>query len=266
MNLYDTMEDAVADVAADLPSLAAVSRRHGLAIRRRRRALATIGTVAAASVLLATAWAVLPGDGAPDGTVATETATQAVITQLSGATEPITDRGAAAALASAIGEVADGTFNRFQGDVFDDEAMAALLFLPVTGGGPAGQVMINLQPLNGSVGKPPYTCDQGYMTAMTDCKVRTLTNGDTLRTYLDDGDTEFGADSQRTVAEVLSPERRLRVVVFALNTNPWADASYRDRTVLDTDQLTEIATQPWWSRAELPAEYINAGKQLENFS
>lgn len=263
MNLYDTMEDAVADIDADLPSLAAASRQHGLAIRRRRRALATIGTAAAASVLAATAWAVLPGDGAPDSTVATDTTPPAVVTQLSGALEPITDRGTAAALANAIDDVANGTFNRFQGDVSDDEAMAALLFLPATGAGPAGQVMVNLQPLNNTVGKPPYTCDQDYLTG---CKVRTLTNGDTLRTYRDDGDTEFGADSQRTVAEVLSPERRLRVVVFAMNTNPWADGSYRDRTVLDIDQLTEIATRPWWSRTELPAEYIDAGKQLESFS
>ena len=266
MNLHDTMEDAVADVAADLPSLAAVSRRHGLAIRRRRRALATIGTAAAASVLAAGAWAVLPGDGAQDGTVATDTTTPAAVTHLNGATEPITNRGTAAALANAIGDVADGTFNRFQGDVSDDEAMAALLFLPATGAGPAGQVMVNLQPINRYVGKPPYTCNQGYMTYMTDCKVRTLTNGDTLRTYREDGDTEIGADSQRTVAEVLSPERRLRVLVFAMNSNPWADGSYRDQTVLDTDQLTEIATQPWWSRTELPVEYIDAGKQLANFS
>ena len=107
---------------------------------------------------------------------------------------------------------------------------------------------------------------RSYLTDMTDCTVRTLTNGDILRTYREDGDTEVGADSQRTVAEVLSPERQLRVIVYAMNTNPWVDGSYRDRTVLDTDQLTEIATQSWWSRTDLPAEYIDAGRQLDTFS
>lgn len=262
MNLHDTMEDAVSDVTADLSSLAVASRRHGRSIRRRRHALATIGTAAAVSVLAIGAWAVLPGEGTPDGRMATDTTATAVVTPLSGATEPITERGAAAALADAIGDVASGTFDRFQGSVREDEAMASLLFLPAAGAGPAGQVMVNLQPLTGFV-EPPYTCED----FMTGCEVRTLTNGDTLRTYREDGDTEFGgAAAQRATAEVLSPERRLRVVVLALNTNPWAVGSYRERPALTMDQLTEVATRPWWSRTELPAEYVRAGEQLESFS
>lgn len=267
MLLHDTMNDAVADVAADLSGLAAASRRQGLSIRRRRRALSTVGAAAAATVLVAGTWTMLPGESEPKDTIRTDNPAVAVTAPLSGDTAPITDRGVAAALADTIVDVADGTVTRFQGDVYGidgnlDEALGALLFLPATGTGPAGQVMINLQPLN-VVGKPPYACEAEFMT---DCAVRTLPSGDILRTYHDNGDTEFGADSQRAVAELLSPVRRLRIVVFALNTNPWDKGAYRDRAVLDIEQLIEIAKRPWWSRTELPREYVNAGSQLEDFS
>lgn len=267
MLLHDTMNDAVADVSTDLGALAAASQRQGLSIRRRRHALSTLGAIAAAAVLVAGTWSVLPGEVEPEEAATADSSAAAVTTPLSGETAPITGRGMAAALAAAVGGVADGTSTRFQGSVDDiagtaKEAMGALLFLPETGTGPAGQVMINLQPLN-SIGKPPYTCDAGFMT---DCAVRALPGGDILRTYHDNGDTEFGADSQRAVAEVLSPGRRLRVVVFAMNTNPWDAGAYRYQSVLDTEQLGDIAVRPWWSRTQLPREYVNAGSQLANFS
>src|SRR3954463_5921237 len=120
---------------------------------------------------------------------------------------------------------------------------------PVTAGRPpAGQVMVNLQPLRTSVGRPPYVCDSSIMAG---CHVRSLPGGDTLRTYREDDDTEFGVGSQRVVAEVLSPSRKLRVVVFSRNGSSWAPGEFRDHTVLDTDQLTEIATQPWWNLSVL---------------
>lgn len=263
MLLHDSLTDAVADVSADLPALATASRNQGLSIRRRRRALATVGSVAAATVLVVGAYALVPGaDGGPDHGVATDATAPAVTGQLSGQTAAITNRGVAAALADAVDQVADGTFGRFQGDASHHEALAALLFRPTTGSGPAGQVMVNLQPL-AAVGRPPYRCGESYMQ---DCAVRRLPNGDTLRTYHDDDDTEFGTGSRRFVAEVLSPERHLRVVVNALNTNPWAEGEYRDRPLLSTDQLTEIATQGWWSRTRLPVEYVAAGKRLDDYA
>lgn len=260
MLLHETMDAAVVDVHAEPTSLAAASRRQGRSIRRRRHALATVGAAAVIVVLAAGAWAALPGGGSDDE-VATETtsAPPPVIGLLSGVTAPITDSGVAAAFADAVADVAEGTSSQVQGQAVDNEASAELLFVPSTGAGPAGRVMVNLQPL--SYGGPkPYTCQARYMT---DCGVRTLPNGDTLRTYHDDGDTEFGgAESQRAVAELLSPTRRIRVVVFAMNTNARDKGTFRDQTVLGIDQLTEIATQPWWSRTELPREYVDASEQL----
>ena len=52
-------------------------------------------------------------------------------------------------------------------------------------------------------------------------------------------------------------------MVIAMNTNPWADGEFRDEAVLTTEQLTEIATQPWWSRTQLPVEYVEAGERLD---
>lgn len=262
MLLHEMMDDAVADVAAD-PTLADASRRQGLSIRRSRRALASVGAATAAVALAVGVRVMLPAGG-NDDRVATDTTPSAIAGPLSGVIAPITDRGVAAALAAAVDDVTDGTMSRIRGDVSQApyaEAEGDLLLLPATGAGPAGLVMVNLQPLKDG-GPTPYTCDAGYMSSMTECSVRTLANGDTLRTYHDNGDTEFGNASQRAIAEVLSPTRHLRIVVFAMNNNAFEKGSYRDQTVLDIDQLVEIATKPWWNRTELPREYIDAGKQL----
>lgn len=265
MLLHELMDEAVGDISADLTSLTADSRRRGLSLRRRRRALATVGTAAAATVLAAGVWAVAAGSGGPDSSVATDTPSPEAPPSLSGETAPITDRGVAAALAGAVDDVADGALTRFQGYAEEQDAVASLLLRPTSGTGPAGEVMLNLQPL-AMAGDPPYSCNAGYLRSMTACAVRTLPGGDTLRTYRDDGDSEYGAASQRVVAEVISPERRLRVVVYAMNTNPWNAGDYREQTVLDTDQLVGIATLPWWSRTVLPREYVDAGERLEDFS
>lgn len=269
MLLRDSLDAAVADVSADLRPLAVASRRRGLSIRRRRRALATIGTAAAVTALAAGGYALLPGADRPDGTVATELTAPAT-GPLSGGTAPITARGVAAALAAAVDDVADGTFGHFQGDTYDgdgrvQEAMAALLLEPEAGSGPAGQVFLNLQPA-AMAGAAPYGCDGYLEDPLTGCTSRRLPNGTTLRTYREAGDTEFGQGSQRVVAQVIDPTHRLLVSVHAMNTNPWADGGFRDRPVLTTKQLTEIATRPWWSRTELPLEYVEAGEQLTDYA
>ena len=263
MLLRDSLDAAVADVSADLHSLTTASRRQGLALRRRRRALSAVGSVAAVTVLAVGGYVLLPGSDGGATPVATDLpAPVEEVAPLSGATAPITGEGVAAALVAAVDEVADGTFSRFQGDATDHEGMASLLFRPANSTGPAGQVLINLQPA-AMAGARPYVCD-GYLSEyIVDCRVQRLPSGAVLRTYRQDDDTELGVGSQRVVAEVIRPDRRLRVIVFARNSNPWAGGELRDQAVLSTEQLTQIASQPWWSRTHLPAEYVRAGEALD---
>ncbi|GAA4755457.1 hypothetical protein GCM10023350_46190 [Nocardioides endophyticus] len=266
MKLHDSLDHAVADVSADLPALAVASRNQGLSIRRRRRALAAVGSVAAATVLAVGAYALAPGlDGGADRGVATDLAAPVVRGPLSGETATATNRSLAAALAVTVDNVADGTVGRFQGAAHRHEGFASLLFQPTAGSGPAGEVMVNIQPI-GIAGRPPYTCDEYLDEWAATCAVRQLPNGDILRTYSEDDDTEYGVGSQRLAVEVLSPGRRLRVVVNALNTNPWAEGETRRAPVLSTEQATQIATQPWWNRTTLPAEYVEAGELLQDFA
>jgi len=58
MNLHSSLHDTVADVTADLPALLDTSRRQGLALRRRRRVLASVGATAAVAVLAGSGYAV----------------------------------------------------------------------------------------------------------------------------------------------------------------------------------------------------------------
>jgi hypothetical protein len=241
MLLHDSLHDAVSDVRVDHTSLAAGARRHGLAIRRRRRALAAVGSVAAVSVLALGASLLTPGGG--DGS--TSVATEAPATP-SGRTEPVTGASAAAALVSAVRDVSPAAYDHLQGDAVDGEVTASLVLQP------GGQVFLNLQRL-GMAGSAPYTCAG---VAVSDCEATALLNGDTLRTYLDEDD-EMGAGGERLVAEVISPARRLRIVLSAMNTHPWADGRLTDTPVLTTDQLVEIATLPWWDRRELPVEFTS---------
>ncbi len=260
MLLRDSLDDAVAGVTTDLSALAEASRRRGLAIRRRRRALATVGSLTAVSVLALGAHALVNGPvAAPAPVAATEVSPPSVPAELSGRTAPITDTGTAAALAASVGTVADGTLSRVQGGVSEHEAHAALVLRPEPGR-PGGQVFLNLQPA-AMAGRAPHDCE-----GRSACEIRRLPNGDWLRTYRQDDDTEYAPGSQRVAAEVISPRRRLRVVVSAMNTHPWAEGEMRAAPVLDTDQLVEIATQPWWSRTELPVEHLEAGRTLAGVS
>lgn len=260
--LHDYLDDAVADVHADLPALVTASRSQGLAIRRRRRALSAVGAAAVTALVAAGLYAVVPGPDGRQGEVAADATIPVRVGALAGETAPATPAGVVSALAESVDRVADGKFGRLQGEVDDYESMAALLFQPVDGTGPAGQVMINLQPLDG-MGTAPYSCEDAWFQGITDCATRRLDNGDSLRTYWQLDDSEFGVGSQRMAVEVLSPARDLRVVVNVLNSNPWADDEYRDAPVLDLEQATAIATQPWWDPRRLPVEFVAAGKRLD---
>lgn len=258
MLLRDSLDEVVADVSVDLAALTTTSRQRGMAIRRRRRALATVGTAAAATVLAIGAWAALPGAAGPDGTIATDAAPPVVSGPLGGETAPASDAAMRVALTTAVHQVAAGGLSHVQGDAYGHESFAALVLDPPGAG--AGQVMVNVQPLADSVGDPPYTCGDTSVTGMADCSVRRLRGGDVLRTYREDDDTEYGRGSQRQVAEVLSPDRGLRVVVNALNTTPWTGSSIlRDTPVLTLEQEIEIATLPWWDTTTVPVEFVDAG-------
>ncbi|MBA2954078.1 hypothetical protein GON03_07080 [Nocardioides sp. MAH-18] len=264
MLLHDFLDDAVADVHADLPALVTASRSQGRSIRRRRRALSAVGAAAAVTLVAAIVVALVPGPGGRQGEVAADLTNPVRVGALGGETAPATPAGVVSALAESVDRVADGKFGRLQGEVDDYEALAALLFEPVGGTGPAGQVMINLQPLDG-VGTAPYSCEDAWFEGITDCETHRLENGDSLRTYWQLDDSEFGVGSQRMAVEVLSPARHLRVVVNVLNTNPWAAGQHRAEPVLDLEQATAIATQPWWDARRLPVEYVAAGKRLDLF-
>ncbi|HEY0904001.1 MAG TPA: hypothetical protein VGE14_08940 [Marmoricola sp.] len=261
MLLHDLMDDAVADVTADLPALAATSRRRGVTVRRRRRAVATAGATAVAAIVAIGVLALAPGDR-EDGDQLAADPTVPAVAGLSGETAPSTARGVAAALADAVTDRVQGTVSSLQGAADAGEAMATLLFRPEQGPGPAGTVFLNLQPI-AMAGEKPYDCDAPYMTT---CTLERLPDGDILRTYREEDDTEFGQGSQRLVAEVISRERGLRLVVYAMNTSPSADGVMRSGPVLTSGELRDIATLPWWSRSRLPVEYVEAGKQLEDYA
>ena len=109
--LHDSLDHAVSDVSADLPALAVASRNQGLSICRRRRALAAVGSIAAASVLAIGGYALVPGAGGgrPRRRHRCRRTRRSPDRLASGATAPITARAVAAALAASVDEVADGT-------------------------------------------------------------------------------------------------------------------------------------------------------------
>ena len=89
----------------------------------------------------------LPLVSGGDEPVAADFANPVRVGVLSGRTAPSTDEAVAAALVDAVDQVADGTYGRLQGEVFNHESLAAVLFEPAAGtSGPPGQVFVNLQP------------------------------------------------------------------------------------------------------------------------
>lgn len=255
MKMHGSLVDAVADVSADLPALVAASRKQGMGLRRRRRALASVGAAAAVVTVTIGGYAVttaVHGGGTPTPMFAAS--------PTSGATAPLTGRMVAAALASSVDSVADGSFSEFRGDGSDDP-MGEFLFAPTSGGAP-GLVQIDLQRLSSYGIAKRYTCSAAYMH---DCHVERFRNGDTLRTYTDD-ESGSARGYRRYVAEVLSPRRDLRLVVSAANTQQDEKQTVRAEPVLTSAQLRTIALQPWWDRKRLPVEFVGAGRRLPTYA
>lgn len=277
MKLHDHMEDAVSDVAADLPALAATARERGLAERRRRWAFTAIGAAAAASVIVGGTLA-LQGVGGTSDEPSVASVPAPSIAELSGETAPITGRATVAALMAAVDEVADGTFSEpggsdvvdFDPDTLaDNDLTASFRFTP--DGARPGEVFANVQsftatyeeadqpkceesdpdckePINQRSG--PYDeCE----SSMVGCEVTRLGGGDVLRTYRDPASQS--PDPTRTaVAELISPRRDLRLVVSATD------------DVLDAAALGDVVTQPWWDLDALPVEYAEAGEALTDYN
>lgn len=276
MKLTDQMYDAVADVTADRGALIETARKRGLAMRRRRQALGTVGAAAAVVaiaggvVALQQGTPTAPADPAasPGGVAAAPTSTA----PKPPTTIPLTGRSTAAALKAAVDEVADGTFSDFAGQdpfaskdgTFQSKDTYAELRLTPAGEG-LGVVQVNVQDLaildacsgpkatRTCAAPRTYTCDAW----MRECRTKVLPNGDTVRTYTDD------VTGIRLVAELLSPSRDIRVVASAtdgidLPSNKWDTT--RTGAVLTTQQLVDVVSQPWWGW-QVPAEYD--GKDLD---
>ena len=266
MKLKDALEDAVADTTVDVPHLVWEARRTGLAARRRRRALRTVGVAATVALVGGVAWVALPDGG--DDTARDLTFVAAPVevpATLSGRTGPVTGRGLVAALVANVDEVTQGAgrFAGFRGDV-GSEPRAAFLFS--TDASPEGLVHLEVQSLDGPIGDylgpPPYTCDQPNMR---ECTVVDLPGGDALRTYVD---RASGSDPgfERNVAEVISPTRGLRLILGAATTTRSEKNVVRSEPPLTLDQLAQIAAQPWWTLDSLPVEYLDQGDQLESYA
>jgi hypothetical protein len=259
MLLHDTLDEAVADVHADLPTLVTAARAQGLSIRRRRRMMATVGTAAVLALVATVGYALVPGpDTDDDTTVASD---RFDVGELSGRTAPITPPGAVVALGAAVGQVADGDYQQLRGYASDGATLVELLFRPSGGSGPAGQVDLSLMPLRGHAARL-YACDESYMQQ---CTTTPMANGDTLRTYTDE-DPGSTPTYERRVAEVLSPERGLRLVLGAANTSAAEWRTVRPEPVLTTSELAAIATLPWWGRTRLPEEYVAEGRDLTQYA
>lgn len=279
MKLHDQMNDAVADITADTGALMTSARKRGLGMRRRRQALGTVGAAAAVAAIVGGALALQPGgDTSRESGAATDPTASSAATSPAGGTVPLSGRATAAALMAAVDEVADGTFSDFTGqDPYppgDGGAQSYAEFRLTPDGEGFGVVGVNIQPLSilderdcpadpegakkceKRVRPSAYACDQAFMR---ECESTVLPNGDTLRTYRDD------VTGIRLVAELLSPERELRVVASATNGLDLPNSKWdtkRPDAVLTVDQLSDVVSQPWWG-FQLPAEHD--GSQLPDY-
>lgn len=258
--LRDAMERATDAARIDPDALVTTARRHGLAIRRRRQALATLGTLGVAGAAAAMVLTLAPGGGGfahvagPAGSVAVLPSGFSPTP-----TSPFTGRTTAAALLySAQKQAPDARTADFRWQ--DPGAVAgetyAMFRLTPAGSDKPGEVGINVQPgMAGDVGK---SCEPSYMDH---CKTVTKPNGSILRTY----DDLSGKDPAgiRRVAELLRPDG-VRVVAYASN---GLDVTENDEQITQTDpvlgfdQLSAIVSQSWWG-PELPTYFTAIGHEL----
>ena len=177
--LHNKMNEAVADVTTDYAALATAAQRRGLAIRRRRAALTSIGSVAAVAVLGVGIYAVTPHHTptesvAPAGSTSPSTSASVTPSETpttnSDDTVPLTGQGLAAALGAAAAnaafptsEASSLTVSSYAGQSDEREAYAQV-YLAMGGTGRAGVVGINIQHLSDFSEKDlPRDCSQDFL-------------------------------------------------------------------------------------------------------
>lgn len=249
MKLYDV----VADVDIDLSELTVIARRRGLALRRRRQALASFGAVVAIAAV--TTGGLALQRGADDRMMPSDSTSN--VPPTSAVTYPNTGRATVASLEAAVATVKQGTFTHAFGQgpadgVTGDSYGQADFY---SADGHSGQVQVNVQSLSILDGEQlPYAC----LSFMSDCTIRHLADGDTLRLYTD---RSSKAHSTLTVAELLSPARHLRVVGGVLDGFNLSDGFRSTGAApLSQRQLAQVVTQPWWG-FRLPYD----GSQLSSY-
>lgn len=264
MKLHDALHDAVEATVPDTDRLLAESRRQGGKLQRRRWVVQSGATAALVAAAVTVGYVGLLGGDSPSPQPATADSTSSAPAVLSGETAPLDGRGTVAALKAAIGEVDQGSFGGYagQGGAGAESSPGAietygeLEFTPADGSG-VGVVGVNVQDAN--------DFDPGFNRGCgdrSDCEVRTLDNGDYLRTY-----SESENDGRMLVAELFTADGDVRIVArstngFDLSGNDWRVT--REGPVLDVGQLTAIVSQPWWG-FEIPVEYAEAGADLSPY-
>jgi hypothetical protein len=258
-SLHDEMARATANARIDADELVTAARRRGLAIRRRRQALATIGTLGVAGAVAALVVTFAPAGNhdqvaGPAGTVSVLPSGFSPTP-----TAAFTGRSTAAALLYAVQQQSPGGRSadfRWQDPGRDQgETYAVFRFTPAGSNAP-GEVGINVQP--GMAGDVGNDCSQRFMHH---CTIHTLPDGSRLRTY----DDLSGKDPAgiRRVAELLRPDG-VRVIASASN---GLDVTENDEQidraapVLDTRQLSAIVGATWWG-PRLPAYFERVGSEL----
>lgn len=286
MDLHDLMRESVDHATRRTPidtvALAASAQRDGARLRRRRQGLALGGSVAAIAVLTLGVSA-LPGFGgseAPEAAYADTSATPAPPVVSPAPTDgtttdplvsetpappaslvPITGRATTALLRDLALAQRPGAASEYAGQDAGGEPYGEFVLTPEGEG--LGVVGINVQPIAILDGEP-RDCSPRFMRQ---CQVTTLDNGDLLRTYAEPGVPTAGGQGQRIVAELLSPERGLRVVASATNgrdlpNNKW-DLTRVD-PVLDFGQLSAIVLDSQWG-LRVDQRYVAEGRDLAPF-
>lgn len=265
--LYGFVTDHRADHRADrrADTLTRTAPRRGLGWRRRRRALTTVGTAAAALAIGAPTYTLVPG-GPSRATPDTLTAPTAAADPHGERTVGITGRSTAAILLEAIGEqraVAIETASiRGGGGVDVVDADGAVIVpaaqnsetyaeLRAVDEGFSMLVAVDVQPLGPVASAPGTECTASYALA---CRVTPLLDGSLLRSYRDEESTR---GKTRHVAELISERRDLRVVVEAT-------VERGEAPLLNGSQLAAIATYPAWGH-QVSADYAAQGEALTSW-
>ena len=237
---------------------------------RHNRRAALAGPIALLAVLGAGAVSVNQAFADEPGGDATGTAAPAP----SGDTAPASPRSLTAALEAAVTEVADGATSDFSAQSLvsltwkrthepgDNPQLGADLIrggltLQPADGSPAGRVSVDLtdrtDPAWRETTERLMTCEQD---PLPDCHASRLPDGSLLRTWTSAGWTL--PDKEPT--ETLYAERLVGDVLFSFKADNYVDVTAgvtRPDAVLSTDQLAEIASQPWWG-FDLPKEFADA--------